>query len=109
LRRIEYSPELILIPLGIACICGHIWTIFLNFNGGKGIATTLGVLIGFACRINGLTAILGLLVLIRAHAHGFICVYHQRPLSTAFSRSIRPIKDSSANRITSCPVRALPP
>jgi acyl phosphate:glycerol-3-phosphate acyltransferase len=63
LKRSTVSPELILIPLGVGCICGHIWTIFLNFNGGKGIATTLGVLIGFAFRINGLNAVLVMLVL----------------------------------------------
>lgn len=32
----------------IAVVCGHNWTLFLNFNGGKGMATTLGALIGFA-------------------------------------------------------------
>ncbi len=30
----------------VAAVCGHNWTCFLNFKGGKGIATTLGVLIG---------------------------------------------------------------
>ncbi len=29
--------------MGIAVICGHVWTVFLGFKGGKGIATTLGV------------------------------------------------------------------
>jgi acyl phosphate:glycerol-3-phosphate acyltransferase len=31
--------------LGFTAICGHIWTIFLRFKGGKGVATTIGVLI----------------------------------------------------------------
>lgn len=30
----------------IMAVCGHNWTCFLNFRGGKGIATTLGALIG---------------------------------------------------------------
>ncbi len=30
----------------LAAVCGHNWTCFLNFKGGKGIATSLGVLIG---------------------------------------------------------------
>lgn len=34
--------------LGFAAICGHIWPVFLNFRGGKGVATTLGVAIGLA-------------------------------------------------------------
>ena len=32
--------------LGITAVAGHNWTIFLGFKGGKGIATSLGVLIG---------------------------------------------------------------
>lgn len=30
--------------MALAAICGHIWTVFLGFKGGKGIATTLGVM-----------------------------------------------------------------
>ncbi len=32
--------------LGIVTICGHAFTIFLKFKGGKGVATGLGVLLG---------------------------------------------------------------
>jgi len=34
--------------LGFIAICGHIWSVFLRFKGGKGVATTIGVLIGVA-------------------------------------------------------------
>ncbi len=30
--------------LGLIAICGHIWPVFLGFKGGKGVATTIGVL-----------------------------------------------------------------
>jgi acyl phosphate:glycerol-3-phosphate acyltransferase len=30
--------------VGVAAICGHNWTIFLRFSGGRGVLTTLGVL-----------------------------------------------------------------
>ncbi|MDD5634843.1 MAG: glycerol-3-phosphate 1-O-acyltransferase PlsY [Candidatus Omnitrophica bacterium] len=33
---------------GVAAIAGHIWTCFLKFKGGKGVATTAGVMIGIA-------------------------------------------------------------
>jgi len=32
------------IVFGFLAICGHIWTPFLRFKGGKGVATTIGVL-----------------------------------------------------------------
>jgi glycerol-3-phosphate acyltransferase PlsY len=32
-------------PLGIASVAGHCWSPFLGFNGGKGVATTVGVLL----------------------------------------------------------------
>ena len=33
---------------GLAAFLGHIFSVFLGFKGGKGVATFLGVLIGFA-------------------------------------------------------------
>lgn len=57
------SGELLRILLGLACIFGHNWTIFLKFKGGKGMATTLGVLLGLAFKISGLKIILGLVIL----------------------------------------------
>ena len=43
--------EILLIVLGAGVIAGHIWTIFLKFKGGKGVATTAGVLGGIAPEI----------------------------------------------------------
>jgi glycerol-3-phosphate acyltransferase PlsY len=57
------SPELLRIIFGFCCICGHNWTIFLRFKGGKGVATSLGVLLGLAIKIEGVKWILGLAVL----------------------------------------------
>ncbi|MBM3255812.1 MAG: glycerol-3-phosphate 1-O-acyltransferase PlsY [Candidatus Omnitrophica bacterium] len=57
------STESRSIILGLSCICGHNWTIFLGFKGGKGIATTLGVLIGLALQIPGLKLILLMVVI----------------------------------------------
>jgi len=38
---------LILTIAGLAVICGHDWSLFLGFKGGKGIATTIGVVFAF--------------------------------------------------------------
>jgi glycerol-3-phosphate acyltransferase PlsY len=51
------------IIMGLCSICGHNWTIFLKFKGGKGIATTFGVLLGLALKLPGLNIIIGILVL----------------------------------------------
>lgn len=38
------------VVLAVIVVCGHNWTVFLNFKGGKGIATSFGVLIGLALK-----------------------------------------------------------
>jgi len=48
--------------LGLVVVCGHIWSVFLKFKGGKGIATTLGVAIGIAPKILVPSAIMWLVV-----------------------------------------------
>lgn len=48
------SEETFRIILGLSCILGHNWTIFLKFKGGKGVATTFGVLLGLATKIGAL-------------------------------------------------------
>lgn len=52
------------ILFAIACICGHNWTLFLRFKGGKGVATTLGAITGLAIMIEGLRVILLLVILV---------------------------------------------
>lgn len=48
--RIYFSHEfqIVWILVGMAAVCGHTWTIFLRFKGGKGVATSLGVFLGLA-------------------------------------------------------------
>lgn len=57
-QGLTFDPLLLRILLGIAAVAGHSLTIFLRFKGGKGMATTLGVLIGFAVKIPALKIIL---------------------------------------------------
>jgi len=42
-RFLSIDNLLIFTIAGLAVICGHDWSLFLGFKGGKGIATTFGV------------------------------------------------------------------
>ena len=33
--------------VGVAAFCGHLWPVFFRFQGGKGVATALGVLLAY--------------------------------------------------------------
>ncbi len=50
--RISETPLPVEDPLiveclaGVAAVVGHIWPVFVRFQGGKGVATTLGMLLG---------------------------------------------------------------
>ena len=47
---------------GLVAVCGHNWTVFLQFKGGKGIATGLGLLIGLSIESAAIRPILFLTV-----------------------------------------------
>lgn len=44
------SPEWV-VGVGLAAVFGHIYSPFVRFKGGKGVATTLGVLLGLDWRV----------------------------------------------------------
>jgi len=50
--------------LAVMVVCGHNWTVFLKFKGGKGIATSFGVLIGLTIKIAMIRSVLIWVVLI---------------------------------------------
>ena len=52
------------IMLGLAVIFGHIWTVFLKFKGGKGVATSTGVLAVICPKALAIAAIVWVLAVI---------------------------------------------
>jgi len=54
-----------LIPLlcGIAVVAGHNWPIFFGFKGGKGIATSLGVILTISPFISLITILIGVIII----------------------------------------------
>jgi len=38
------APELFVLAAGLAVVVGHIWSVYLKFTGGNGLATAIGVL-----------------------------------------------------------------
>jgi glycerol-3-phosphate acyltransferase PlsY len=58
------GDSLSLLLIGVAAVAGHNWTCFLGFKGGKGMATSLGVLIGLALQVPALRTVLAIVTLI---------------------------------------------
>ena len=48
--------------VGLAAFLGHLWPVFFRFQGGKGVATALGVLLGFSGWLGLVTAATWLIV-----------------------------------------------
>jgi acyl phosphate:glycerol-3-phosphate acyltransferase len=49
------------VAAGLAAIAGHNWSVFLGFRGGKGIATSFGVLAGLSLPAAGVAAVVWLI------------------------------------------------
>ena len=62
-RSLLGLPDLAIVLIGLAAIIGHDFPVFLRGHGGKGIATSLGVItallpfVGYPRTLNGLAAI----------------------------------------------------
>jgi acyl phosphate:glycerol-3-phosphate acyltransferase len=67
-RKVWFLPPVWIIGVGLAAIIGHTFSLFLRFKGGKGVATSFGVLIG----LSPLTALFAFVVWLAVFAAGRI-------------------------------------
>lgn len=85
------------IIVGLAAICGHNWTIFLRFSGGRGVLTTLGVILAIAPWLAlTLLAINFLFAPFRQFAVGTLVVLFLLPLLSWFLPDIFLIEKSAS-------------
>ena len=57
------SSQFYALACGIVAIIGHVFSVFVRFRGGKGVATAAGVMLGLAPLALGVAALTWLLVL----------------------------------------------
>jgi len=72
---------------GVFAVLGHILPIFEHFKGGKGVATSLGVIIGIHPPAAGICIVLFLVVFLVSHyvSLGAICVAFAFPFIVEFA------------------------
>ncbi len=63
-RFLNIDNLFILTIAGLAVIFGHDWSLFLRFKGGKGVATTFGVIFSFNLVISILAVIVWVIIII---------------------------------------------
>ena len=57
------GSQLFALACGLAAIVGHVFSVFVRFRGGKGVATAAGVMLGLAPLAIGFSALTWVLVL----------------------------------------------
>ncbi|MDD3307200.1 MAG: glycerol-3-phosphate 1-O-acyltransferase PlsY [Acetobacterium sp.] len=63
-RYVLSVDGVVLVLGGIAVVAGHNWPVFLQFRGGKGTATSLGVFLTYDWQIAVIAIAIGLIVLV---------------------------------------------
>ncbi|MBD3192078.1 MAG: glycerol-3-phosphate 1-O-acyltransferase PlsY [Candidatus Heimdallarchaeota archaeon] len=76
-------PQAIVVIAGLMAVVGHNWPVWLKFRGGKGMATTAGIFLGFVPLSTGLLAIVWIIVLFTTR-YTSLCNLLTVPISAIF-------------------------
>ena len=82
---VENPPAFLFILAIIAVVCGHNWTPFLKFKGGKGVSTSLGGIAGLSIQFPSLIALLLIAVFVWVIVFFMFKVVSLASLVSAFS------------------------
>ena len=78
----QSSITVITVLVSIAVVLGHIYPVFYGFKGGKGVATTFGVLLATSFAFGGLASLVWVITFLITKVSGFAAI------STALSLPI---------------------
>jgi len=86
-----HSSPLVIATVGLATIVGHNWSVFLHFEGGKGVATGLGVLIvlSFYAALVWAVVFLATAIISRYASLSSMLATASAPLCAEYERSIQ--------------------
>jgi len=82
---VNNPPTFIFILAIIAVVCGHNWTPFLQFKGGKGVSTSLGGIVGLSFQFSSLIILFVIAILTWAAVFFIFKVVSLASLVSAFS------------------------
>lgn len=83
LARAFDCPDKVVLLLGLGAFLGHLWPVFFKFEGGKGVATAAGALLGFDAALGGICLLVWLSVAIitRYSSLSALCAALAAPLA----------------------------
>ena len=70
----QSSISVITVFVSIAVVIGHIYPVFYGFKGGKGVATTFGVLLATSFTLGGLASLVWVITFLITKVSGFAAV-----------------------------------
>ena len=84
LARQFFTSEILILLITFAVIAGHIFSVFLGFKGGKGVATALGAILGLEVVLGTILIVIwsGMVLLLKYSSGGALVTFGLFPVLT---------------------------